>query len=68
MLTDFTGHGNGVCGVSFLNRGVFNVLLLRSRSYVPAQKLVERALCGGRGMDLWLRWVGRGRTMESVRL
>ena len=27
------GHGNGL-GVSFLNRYVFNVLLLRSRSYV----------------------------------
>ena len=50
----------------FLNRCVFNVILLRSRSYVPVRKLVERSLRGGRGMVLWLWWGGRVRTMETL--
>jgi hypothetical protein len=41
-------------GASFLNR--------------RAQKLEERELGGGRGRDLWLRWCGRGISMESMRL
>ena len=53
--------------VVFLNRCVY-ILLLRSRPNAPAQTLVERALRGGRGMDLWFRWGGRVRIMESVRL